>query len=1256
MTENDALRQQAEATASANAASAPHPIEALSPQEVQATLHELRVHQIELEMQNEELRRTQLELEAARARYFDLYELAPVGYITVSEQGLILEANLTATTLLGIARSAARGVRAAPPIFSRFILKEDLALYYQRRKQILETGEPKSYELQMVKEDGTLFWAHLAATVAPAADGARVLRIVLTDITDRQQAEAARRESEERLREVLENSLDASYKRNVQTNDYDYLSPAFARLSGYTPAEMKTLPIETVLDLIHPDDRAGIEHVIAESRSGLAGATYQMDYRFKHKAGQYRWLHDQFTVMQDAAGQPAALIGSVSDITDRKQAEAALRQSETLLRTLIDTLPERIFAKDTHSRFTLANATEIRLDGATSFEELRGKSDFDFYPIDLAQQYYDAEQPILIEGQSLIGREERSIDQAGQTRWQIATKVPLRDADDHISGLVGMTIDITERKHAEATRRIQHDLNLALSSSDDLRQALALILEAALRLDSIDCGGIYLTDQSGALDLIVHRGLASQFIAQAMHYPADAPQARLARTGQPRYGAYQSIQSEPTAARALEGLHALAVLPVIHQGQLLAALNLASHTRDDIPINTRHALETLAGQIGSILMRLRADTALRESRQNLQTLFDAVDDFLFVLDGTGHILQTNAVTRNRLGYTTEELVGQDVLMVHPPARRTEAAAIIADMLAGRRDFCPVPIQARDGTLIPVETRVTPGTWSGQPALFGLSRDITVRNRAEEALRESEEKFRAIIEQSNDGIILIDELGDVLEWNRAQEQLTGILRTEALGQPAWDIQLRQVLTAHRTQLTAERLKQTILKMLETGQSPQFNRSIEIQTQMASGEPRTILQNAFPIKKGPGYRLGIILHDITERKQSEAALQKVSGQLTRVIESSSDVIAMMDTGYHYILFNSAFHEEFKKIFGQDLKPGNSMPEALAHLPNDLADAMNHWNRALGGEDFTVEQQFGDIQLERNWYELHFSPIRDADGKVIGAVHIVHNTTDRKQAEAALRELNATLEQRVADRTADLLATNERLTELDHMKDEFMSRMGHELRMPLANLKLYLTLLERGLPEKRAEYLQTLQREQQRLNTLIEDVLTITELSQNALDMEMGQTDLNQALLPHLAAWRALATGRALAFHTDLATPLPLAWLDTLRMPQAITLLIHNAVSYTPTGSVTLATRASADESDQWLTVSVTDTGPGITPVDLPHIFERFYRGRAAANYKTPGTGVGLSIGLQIARQMGGRLTVATQVGVGSTFTLWLRSAAR
>jgi PAS domain S-box-containing protein len=148
-------------------------------------IHELQVHQVELEIQNEELRRVQGDLEASRARYFELYDMAPVGYCTITEQGLILEANLTAATMLGVARSAL----VKQPL-TRFILSADRDIYYRHRKLLFKTAAPQACELRMVNKDGIQFWVHIRASVVQDHDSdAPVCRAVMSDETKHKQAE-----------------------------------------------------------------------------------------------------------------------------------------------------------------------------------------------------------------------------------------------------------------------------------------------------------------------------------------------------------------------------------------------------------------------------------------------------------------------------------------------------------------------------------------------------------------------------------------------------------------------------------------------------------------------------------------------------------------------------------------------------------------------------------------------------------------------------------------------------------------------------------------------------------------------------------------------------------------------------------------------------------------------------------------------------------------------------------------------------------
>ena len=175
------LRRQAEIIVQRKESQSSKDLEPMSSEEIRQILHDLQVHQIELEMQNEELRRVQADLSIAKERFFDLYDLAPVGYITVTEQGLILEANLTAATLLGVVR----GALIENPI-SQFILKEDQDVFYLYRAKLFQTSKPQSCQLRMMKKDGTIFWVHVESTVG-LVEGRMmpVCRIVLSDISER---------------------------------------------------------------------------------------------------------------------------------------------------------------------------------------------------------------------------------------------------------------------------------------------------------------------------------------------------------------------------------------------------------------------------------------------------------------------------------------------------------------------------------------------------------------------------------------------------------------------------------------------------------------------------------------------------------------------------------------------------------------------------------------------------------------------------------------------------------------------------------------------------------------------------------------------------------------------------------------------------------------------------------------------------------------------------------------------------------------
>ena len=229
----DNLRKRAEKIAGGKAALSQENPAVLSPEEMQQTLHELRVHQIELEMQNEELRRAQIEIDASRARYFDLYDLAPVGYFNLNDKGLILEANLTAATLLGVARDTL----VKQPL-SRFILPEDQDIFYWHRKLLFETDVPQVCEIRILRQDVMPFWARMEASMVREADGASGCHTVISDITARKRTEEALENSETRYRRLFETAQDGILILDGETGQISGINPFLAEMFGYSQEEI----------------------------------------------------------------------------------------------------------------------------------------------------------------------------------------------------------------------------------------------------------------------------------------------------------------------------------------------------------------------------------------------------------------------------------------------------------------------------------------------------------------------------------------------------------------------------------------------------------------------------------------------------------------------------------------------------------------------------------------------------------------------------------------------------------------------------------------------------------------------------------------------------------------------------------------------------------------------------------------------------------------------------------------------------------
>jgi PAS domain S-box-containing protein len=295
-------------------------LETLTLKDARQVLHELRVHQIELEMQNEELRQSQDELEAVRSRYFNLYDLAPVGYLTFSGAGLVLEGNLASATMLHAPRSTL--IKRA---ITSFIYKEDQDTYYLHRKKCFESSSPQVWEMRMVRTDGSTFWANLQATPAQGGE----YWITFSDISKRKQAEAEKRalqicldeqtaellKSELRFRSLVENANDVLFTL-TPSGLFSDVSPQWHAAFGYTPSETIGLHFQ---HFVHPDDVPGYQAFhqelldISVHQSGIK-------YRMLCKDGSCRWYGANASLVKNPVDDTLTIVGIGRDITEQRQA------------------------------------------------------------------------------------------------------------------------------------------------------------------------------------------------------------------------------------------------------------------------------------------------------------------------------------------------------------------------------------------------------------------------------------------------------------------------------------------------------------------------------------------------------------------------------------------------------------------------------------------------------------------------------------------------------------------------------------------------------------------------------------------------------------------------------------------------------------------------------------------------------------------------------------------------------------------------
>jgi PAS domain S-box-containing protein len=353
--------------------------------------------------------------------------------------------------------------------------------------------------------------------------------------------------------------------------------------------------------------------------------------------------------------------------------------------------------------------------------------------------------------------------------------------EDHTIFFKGIVWDITEQKRNQEILRLQRDLGIALSRIDSLREMVDIVLDSVLRIEGIDCPGLFIVEpETRIYRLAGYRGLSPEGAKAISTTMPDEPQIRICEQGKPFY--QEHIREYPHLVDwcRSEGMRSSGCFPILHDGTVIATLNLGSRSLDVFPESTKVAAETIAMQIGGTLARVQAEESLRASRGNLQTFFDAMSDVVLILDFKGQILHFNAAAVANLGYDAEELRGKHFSELHLEEDVPRCLEIFDRGIKGLQNYARLPLVTKTGAVLPMEIRVALGSWANVQAVFAVLRDGTEQEASRKALEQSEARFRAIFENAAVGIGLSDASGVMIDANDAVARMEDMTREDIIG--------------------------------------------------------------------------------------------------------------------------------------------------------------------------------------------------------------------------------------------------------------------------------------------------------------------------------------------------------------------------------------------------------------------------------------------------------------------------------------------
>ncbi len=731
--------------------------------------------------------------------------------------------------------------------------------------------------------------------------------------------------------------------------------------------------------------RKEVKAVFRDLISGKGGLSEYVKNKIIVRSGEERTIAWHNAVIRGAGGRITGTLSSGEDVTEQEKTERALLASEKKFRTLVESVHDIVFTTDLQQRYTGVFGLALSTPGISS-SALIGRTVREVYGKEAAA-VHEAAMARALKGKHVVY--DWSIPGGELTLYFQTSLSPLKDAEGRIIGLVGVGRDISVWKRDEQLMRLQRDLIRELAKVSKLQDGLRRCLKTALEISEMDCGGIYLFDfDSGALRLAHHHGLSPEFIRVTSEFEPGSTHVKMVSKGESIFTEHLRLAVPKDPIKKKEGLHAIAVIPIRHEGKVIGCLNIASHIKDEVPSFSRESLDTLANEIGGSIAGLQMQEALEKSETQYRNLVENVAVGVVSMDTEGNCTFVNEIAGQMTGYAPKEILGKHFTGFLDSDDRSRIMDFFHRSLVPPFGKDPVEyrLKHKNGRILHIVSSIT--VLMHQERVVGLNvilQDITERKKAEADLKQSENKYRSMVLAAPIGVgVVVNRV--FTEVNDSVCAMTGYRREELLGKSS--------LMVYPSEEEFRRVgKYKYDQIREKGVG-----HIDTAWKRKDGEIRDIYLSSAPIlpndlSKGTTFTA----LDITDRKWAEQSLRESETRYRALVENSLIGIGI-SRGDRVLYANRSLMHMFGYHDFNELA-ANPLPEYLAPQSRVL---LQEWRlRRARGEPVPMELELDILRKDGEVRSLRLNMTRITIGNEECVYSAFSDITENKQAQMRLQQ---------------------------------------------------------------------------------------------------------------------------------------------------------------------------------------------------------------------------------------------------------------